>query len=456
MLLPELCLACAFNIGTQLKNKTFGLLWVAMYMGSMFPFFYYKSGIIDHGSIFYFPGVYYFIKYTGTPKIGNPKITVFYSGLFLGLAMLTKGPVALLIFLLTFAVYLIWNKFKLDFKWSHVLIFTVTLIVSGGLWFILQIASGNLTVIQDFIAYQIRLFQTQDAGHGGFFGYHFVMVFIGAFPATVFALPTFRKSILSEESDENVKHFFRWMMMLFWVVIILFTIVKTKIVHYSSMTYYPVTFFAAWYVYQIIAERKKLPAYVRVLTLFVSAIYGAAIIAIPFFDKFKHQLIPYVKDEFAVGNLQATANWHGVVPFIGVILIVATVLFFIRAKKQLTLSTLSILLIGTLIYISSTMFFIVPQVEKYTQAAAIEFYKSKVNENCYIKPTFKSYAHYFYSERKIENNMDDLTFLTTDKLDKPCYFVVKNTKKAVARFTENTPDAERLYDKNGFVFYVRK
>ena len=446
-----------FNMGKRLKDSTFGMLWAAMYVCSLFPFFFFKSGIIDPWfNLFILLGIYYFIRYTGTPKDGNPAWLVFLSGLFLGLAVLTKGPVGFLIFLLTFGVYLVMNKFKLNFKWKHVLIFTAVFAVVGGFWFILQIATGNWTIIQDFIAYQIRLFQTKDAGHGGFLGYHFVMILIGVFPASVIALPTFDRSILKDEADTDVKHFFRWMMILFWVVLILFTIVKTKIVHYASMTYYPLTFMGAWYACKIISEGKKLPAYVRILILILAVIYGAAIIAIPFIDSLKHGIIPYVKDEFAVGNLQATSNWYGFEPVIGIVLIVTAVLFYIRTKNALKLKTVSLILLGSLFYISATMFFVVPQVEKYSQAAALEFYKSKIGEDCYIKPAFKSYAHYFYSERKPVNKLDDFDYLTSAELDKPCYFVVKNTRKAVERFTEKAPDAERLYDKNGFVFYVRK
>lgn len=446
-----------FNVGKRLKNTILGLLWTAMYACALFPFFFFKSGIIDPWfNLFIFLGIYYFIRYTRTPKDGNPLKLVLLSALFLGLAVLTKGPVGFLIFLLTFGVYLVINKFRLDFKWSHVLVFTVTFAVVGGFWFILQIITGHWTIIQDFIVYQIRLFQTKDAGHGGFFGYHFVMILIGVFPASVIALPTFRKSILKDERDTHTKHFFRWMMSLFWVVLILFTIVKTKIVHYASMTYYPLTFFAAWYVYKLISEKKTAPTFVRVLVLIMSVIYGIAVIAVPYIDKFKSVLIPYIKDEFAVGNLQATSSWYGFEPIIGITLIVSAVLFYIYSKNNLTLKTVSLILLGSLFYIAATMFFVVPQVEKYSQAAAIEFYKSKIGEDCYIKPAFKSYAHYFYSERKPENKLDDFDFLTTEKLDKPCYFVVKNTQKAVKDFTEKAPDAVRLYDKNGFVFYVRK
>ena len=36
------------------------------------------------------------------------------------------------------------------------------------------------------------------------------------------------------------------MMVSFWVVLILFSIVRTKIIHYSSFCYFPLTYLAAW------------------------------------------------------------------------------------------------------------------------------------------------------------------------------------------------------------------
>ena len=174
-----------FNVGRKLKNTSFGLLWVLVYVSSLLPFLYFKSGIIDPWfNLFIFLGTYYFILYTSTDNKGNTYLQVAASAFFLGLAVLTKGPVGLLIFLLSFGVYLLFNKFKLKFKWKEVFLFTAILTFVGCFWFVLQILDGNYRIIEDFVVYQIRLFQTKDAGHGGFLLYHFVILFVGVFPAT--------------------------------------------------------------------------------------------------------------------------------------------------------------------------------------------------------------------------------------------------------------------------------
>ena len=39
---------------------------------------------------------------------------------------------------------------------------------------------------------------------------------------------------------------------------------------------------------------------------------------------------------------------------------------------------------------------------------------------------------------------------------KPCYFVVKDIPEHVERIKEDAPDAEFLYRRSGFQFFVRK
>ena len=54
------------------------------------------------------------------------------SALFTGLGILTKGPVAFLIFILTFGVWLICRRFRFEFRWKDVAVYAVVLCVVGG------------------------------------------------------------------------------------------------------------------------------------------------------------------------------------------------------------------------------------------------------------------------------------------------------------------------------------
>lgn len=445
-----------FNIGRKTKDEKFGLLWTILYAASFFPFFYFKSGIIDPWfNLFIFLGIYFFSRYADKQERRNLMLSAALSAMFIGLGILTKGPVALLIFVLTFIVYLAWNKFHFSFRWKDVAVYIAVLCVVGGAWFILQIASGHYSIIQDFIQYQIRLFETKDAGHGGFLLYHFVILFFGVFPASILALPVFRRRILLRENNQRLADMFRWMMISFWVVLILFTIVRTKIIHYSSFCYFPLTFLAAYSVYYMLEGKIAFKGYIKTLLIIIASLFGIAITAVTLFDKIKVHLYPFVSDPYTLNSMKATSQWVGYEPLIGIVLIICTVVFCVRFGKMRSMKNLSILLIGSVFFIFTTMLSVVGEVEKYSQAPAVDFYLSKKGEECYIYPREKSYAHYFYSDRRPQNTCDDFDYLSKGDIDKPCYFVIKNDSKKIEEFISKIDGASFMYEENGFVFYVR-
>ncbi len=53
-----------YNIGRKLYDHRFGLIWAGVYFGSVLPFLYFKSGIIDpFFNLFIFSGLYLFILF---------------------------------------------------------------------------------------------------------------------------------------------------------------------------------------------------------------------------------------------------------------------------------------------------------------------------------------------------------------------------------------------------------
>jgi len=446
-----------YGIGSRLKNQRFGLIWMFAYMASLLPFFYFKSGIIDPWfNLFIFLGIYFFIRFTAPHNITNGLKQVALSAFFIGLAILTKGPVGLLIFLLTFVVYLLFKRFKLRCNWKQVVLFSIITTFVGGFWYLLLWLHGGKELITEFINYQIRLFTTPDAGHGGFLLYHFVILFFGVFPASILALPVFRRKVLQTESSEEIKHFFHWQMITFWVVLVLFTIVTTKIVHYSSMCYFPLTFLAAWQIDRIFEHKATVPRYVKILLLSVAILLTVLVGMLPFIDRLKPLFIPLIDDEFACGNLEAVSNWTGFEPLLGIILLCGIVYFFRLVKREKIQKAFIALVCASVFFIGGVIYTYPLQVEKYTQNAVVEFYCEKATEDCYIHPLFYTYAHYFYAEKTPKDRYESETFLRYGNIDKPAYFVMRKDTNRIAQFLSETPELQLLYEKNGFVFFVRK
>lgn len=444
-----------FSLGRKLRDNLFGMLWVLAYAGAILPFFYFKSGIIDPWfNLFIFLGVWFLMLYA-YPENKNRFGNVMLSAAFTGLAVLTKGPVGFLLVALTGGIFLLLIRFRIKVRVSEVLAFFMVFVLVGGSWFIVQILNGNMQTVKDFIIYQVRLFNTQDAGHGGFFGYHFVVLFFGVFPTSILALKAFRREPGLETFYPFAK---KWMIILFWVVLILFTIVKTKIVHYSSLAYFPLSFLAAGFVYN--ARRRKLhwSKWQSVLIIIVAVLISLPVIALQFIDQYKDEIIAknWIQDEFTVANLDADVSWSGLEFLPGLLYLLAVVLILWRTDKKAVVRRSAMLWLVTIGFTLSVLLFIVPKVEKYSQNALISFFKSKAGQDVYLKNLhFKSYATWFYGKTLPPDNPKyyDDTWLLEGDIDKDAWFVTKIHR---APLLEKYPGLEKTGEKNGFVFYVRR
>lgn len=446
-LIGVITLISLFFVGKRVVNERLALWWIALYAASWLPHFYFKSGIIDPTfNLFIFLAFFqvYLLKHNS-----QKALHAILSGVFLGLAVLTKGPAAILIALLSFATYIVVNKGVKGLSVANIILLTISAFFTTCIWFGLEIINNGWWMVNEFITYQIRLFQTEDAGHGGPFFYHFIVLLIGCFPASVFLF----QPIKSPQNDKE-RDFRRWMQILFWVVLLLFSIVKTKIVHYSSLCYFPLTFLAAYNIYYIQKEQLRLATLVKVLLGFIGILLAVVIALLPVVGVYKDKLIPYIKDPFAVANLSANVNWSiaemtwGVLYLIGVVI----VLFLLNRNLKQSLITLFIVQV---VIIQITIAHFTPKIEAYSQRAAIEFFERKQGEDAYVTVLgYKSYAHLFYTRKQPPANPkhSDEEWLLYGDIDKPVYFVCKIM---VADKYRALSQLEEISSKNGFVFFKR-
>ena len=122
----------------------------------------------------------------------------------------------------------------------------------------------------------------QDAGHGGFLLYHFIVVLIGVFPASLFMIASLKRE---KNPDPAIRHYYVWNLILLLTVLILFTIVKTKIVHYSSLAYLPLSFLAATYLHTRIERSERLPSWLTVTTGVLVLFFALIMIIFSFIEK---------------------------------------------------------------------------------------------------------------------------------------------------------------------------
>lgn len=440
-----------FRVGKKIRNEQFGWVWVLAYAGSFLPHVYFKSGIIDPWfNLFIFLSIYQLAQYTSAEKRYSTK-AILLAGLFAGLAIMTKGPVALLIIGLCYGVYALVTRFKNFMRIKDMFLFLLLTALVGSIWFFALLANGQEEIIYEFIRYQVRLFRTEDAGHGGPFFYHFIVLLIGCFPAAALALLALR----SKAETVSQKHFHLWMMILLWVVLILFSIVKTKIVHYSSLCYFPLTYLGAVAFYRLYNREINLPTWNKYLQFGTGLLLAILIITVSFIDQLKPWLLKpgVIQDEFAKANLQADVEWSGLETIPGFILLIAIIYFLAKAKRNLR-NALVVLFVASAIAVNTLLVLIAPKVEPYSQGAAIEFFESKARENAIVETAeYFSYAHLFYARRPahLGRQVADSILKMEIQPSVPVYFVSKIQDKE--RLLRERPYMQWMYDKNGFVFY---
>lgn len=469
-----------FHIGTKLYSQKIGLLWVFAYAGSFLPHFYFKSGIIDPlFNLFIFLSVYQLSMLSSTEREISKKRykNALFGGIFLGLAILTKGPVALFLIGLCGLIYWVMSLSWKTFKIPELLVYGLLAILVSSVWYMTETVLNGLWFLQEFFDYQIGLAtRSENTGHSQPFWYHPVVLLVGCFPTSIYFLKSFSKS--THESEQQ-KSFVLWMKLLFIVTLTVFSIVETKIVHYSSLCYFPLTFLAVHYLEKASRGETTFSTWQKVLLAFVGGLIGLLITIIAQVYWLKDLVIPYIKDDFAVANLSADVYWAGWEGIVGVLFIGLVMYAIFFAHQKSILKGAYTLFIATLITLQLTIYIFVPKIEQYSQKAAIDFMEEIKTEDAYIVPLgYKSYVHYYYGEVTPKDAAAQQTYLLkyygskevvdtipqsqqegqwkewllTGEIDKTAYFITKVDK------VKNYPQLDSLpkvKERNGFILYKR-
>jgi len=396
-----LTLLALYFYGTRLQGKVFGRLVAGFYFVSILPHLYFKSGIIDPTfNFFIFLSLIHIIKYEMEYATKDrPRIVAtapWIAGYFAGMATLTKGPVAVLVIILVYGVFKLLYS-RTHFPWVALLKFLLVYLVVIMSWFgsIVLFTEDGWDLVGKFISYQAELFSKGVAGHEQPFYYHFVVFLIGCFPMSVFAF----RGMAFKSPDFRERMLKRLMLVWFWVVLLLFTIVKTKIVHYSSLLYYPGAFLAAGYLSHLIAERKKMKWDNWLLYGLGTLVFAGGVGMINLVTNNLDWITERIKDPFGRANLATEVEWTGweflPAAFLGVVLLV-NAYFLIKRKYRIFLF---VQVLATPIYMNGINALVLPKIAEYTQMTAIDFFQEKADEDAYLMVEgYKSYAHYFYGQ----------------------------------------------------------
>jgi hypothetical protein len=390
-----------YSRGTTLGGPLLGLVWPLVYVGSLLPQFYFRSGIIDPWfNLFIMLGVDGFIRSDGKNLIHGA-----FGGSFIGLAVLTKGPVALPIAfaVIAIATAVTWRTTRP--RPVVVATFITLALVVGSSWFISEAARGRWHIIQQSIDYHQRLISEGEAGHGQPFYYHFVVLLAGCFPMSLLLMAAYADKNATLGEAHSTVRYRKWMNVMFWVVLIGFSIVRTKIIHYSSLCYFPMSFIVA----QHVAHRFRSGAtWSQGWAASIGAIgllWGAMLMAVSTFEWWSGSFIDAKGlNPEAAAILSQHVDPRSWTLLFGLLLAIGSIygswVMTTDGRRGITA-----ILLSTSIAVWGTSLFIIPKVYDYVQGPMRTFYIETEKEQTVVEPLgFRSYANLYYGQRSQEES----------------------------------------------------
>jgi len=421
-----LVLPALYQIGRRFRGHLFGLCWALCYVGSFLPHFYFRSGIIDpYFNAFMFFSIV-FLAAANLPKCSRPFLYTAVSGIFTGLAVLTKGPVGLLVVGATWSIVWFWNTLSsaaergplklvssislllTGIPWKRIGIFLASMSLASLTWFaVISLQDGGFFV-SEFLRYQVRLLQTQDAGHGGPIYYHVVAILLGCFPAS-FMLFDLKKSFLSDLLKKD--SFARWMLVVGLFVLILFSLVQTKIVHYSSMTYYPLTFFAALLVERCVRGEQRPSRFLKISFFSFVVLLSLVFVGIAFVGAHPERVAPLIRDDMArAALLEQSGTWFFGQYFVSAPLILFALVAVVLWKNGRRLGAVTSIAGGVSGLILLLSWLLAPSVEEIAQGPLIRFAKTAAQRGCDVDVIgHKSFIQLYYGQRMPDSSMSSET-----------------------------------------------
>jgi 4-amino-4-deoxy-L-arabinose transferase-like glycosyltransferase len=447
-------LLAVYTFGRGLYGARFGLFWALAFCGSILPQILFKSGVIDPWfNLFILLGIAALSRSNtaGSPRTVRPFAM---AGLWIGLSVLTKGPAAFGVAVLCWGVYWATGRFIGIARLKDGVVFLGVVAGVTFLFYGTETLLHGTWFLREFIEYHLRLFGTSEAGHGQPFYFHPLVLLFGCFPLSILAVFGFGIGRKMADTGSPEADFNRWMAILFWVVLVVFSIAKTKTVLYSSLCYFPLTYFGALFLLAV-AEGKQ--AWTRRHTAALACVgvpMGIIISALPQLMVHKKMILPFITDRFSAGCVERAVAWSGWESLAGVAWLAALGLALILLCSKHVRTGIYTLLIGGSLAIQLVTVALAAKIEDHFQGAPIAFYQSLAGKDCYIRPLFKTYAHLFYSRKMPPQNQrsSDREWLLSGPIDKPAYFVDRIYK---GEETARRYGLTVLKIDGGFVFMLR-
>ncbi|TGK19013.1 glycosyltransferase family 39 protein [Leptospira fluminis] len=422
-----LAFVSVFWLGKKLKSSSFGLVWALVYSSSLLPLVLARTAYIDHlFNTFIFLGSAGLILYDRKSRKGEERAWTYsaFASFCMALAVLAKGPLGLAIPVASFLAMRVAER-RFQISVLHVTIGVVIFVLGVSSYYLTDYLLHGREFLDGFLEFQRKLLTKSLESHTGPWFYHFIVALVGFFPWTPFLFAYSKRKNLELLRKEDLRS--PAIFLLSWTVLVLliFSVVKTKLPHYSSSFYFPLSFFAAVLLEErgreFLDQKKGFFLAVGIFGAFLSLLF----ISLPFVAEYL--IAQGTFSESKVPTFSWTDALPGILLLLGLSVSVLFV-FLLPSKKDLLHRFLLPVWLTLLLFLSSLSFTLVPKVLALLQDKNLRLFDRAIQEGGEV--VFYKYLSFypmFYRDQKIHiigsYKFLDETEILTEPQDKKVFLI---------------------------------
>ncbi|NPA51564.1 MAG: glycosyltransferase family 39 protein [Aquificae bacterium] len=322
-----------------LGEKT-ALLASLVLISSLHASLQFHMAVPDPYLIFYLNGVF-FSFYLWYKEKKEKFVYTMYT--FIGLGILTKGPVAVVLPSLIIFLFLVYtHTLNLQtIKQLRLLRGTLIILTISLPWYIAVGLKTDWVWVYEFIfKHNLHRFSNSMEGHGGIFILPFLFVFFGLLPFSVFFVQAFLKAWQNKYKEVLV-----YLMIVSLVYIGFFSVSGTKLPNYTTPTYPALSILLGYFLANFSLEKnKKLYINASIVTLIILSVVISIGVAIG------------IKNEKPVADLFYLGAVFSLWAFGGI-----TALLTIRKSTNLAIGSIAV---SSIVLITVFFFYTFPKIDK--------------------------------------------------------------------------------------------
>ena len=452
-----------YKNGKRIYSNAFGMIWSMIYLSILLAQFYHKSGLVEPWfNFFVYLSLYNLARVIemrqeigeGYYRSRDVALAIFYAGFATSGALLTKGIEGFIIIFSTYALVFLFSSakyglgFKNFFKWVLVTMSFVSV------WVLVEYYWHGASYLLDFYEFQLAELNLDRASWLHKASIPIVILLIGCFPASVLAL----NSLNLKSYESTIQKVFRLMMVCSLIILlIIVTFFKSKLVHYASYTYFPISFLAAYSLRYIFEEKVKLQKHTWIFLILIGLIWTALLIVIPATRANIDFLGQYIQDDTLHSALAIVYPWQQYEIYIGIFYFIIFFLVVILLYRQYYRTGLIILFFSSMIFSEVILLYYVPKLEQLTQGPQVDFIKQNKDEKAkFYYHNGRSFIPHFYLNYDYiqPEKFSFFEIINKEKCDEPIFIIKK--KKDTSLSKEFNQYTRHLYSQGIYSFYKLK